>query len=432
MSGLKPRRVACLVAAAMLLPCATATAVATATAAFAPATPAGACVPGPTETPVLATTDRVGIIDLHFLGAQGAPVAFFECVGTRAIALGTRAQEGDFTNFYTATFWRCGRLTRRFAATATLPDGTLARGTGSARTVSCAHRFNLGAPARVAPGRRVSVRITDRWKVGGVRAKLCTTPPGGRRGCRSVVFRDSTTATRRFRFRKRGRWTVALRLRGADVRTSVAVGVRAPRKAAALPTVLATGDSTMEGVSSFLSDDLRDSADVVSDARPGFSISDGDGWKRVARSQVARLKPAATVASIGANEGFAVRAADGAMHECCDEAWVGEFADRLRTSMLTYRRHGHARVFWLTLVAPRDARRVPIFNAVNSAILRAAATVPGVRVLRMDQLFSPNGYQETIRDGGRDVRVREPDGIHLNVAGTRIAAREIVKAMRAP
>lgn len=425
MFGCKTRRVACLAAGVVALSCA-----AVAPAA-APPTPSNVCVPGPTDTPVIATIDRVGVIDLHFLGAQGAPVSFFECVGTHATALGTRAQDGDFTNLYAATFWRCARLTRRFAATATLPDGTPARGTASTRTVSCAHRFTLRVPPRVAPGGRVSVRIADRWKVGGVRTKLCITPPGGRRRCRSLVFRGATSATRRVRFRTRGRWTVELRLPGADIRASVAVGVRSDRPAAAPPTVLATGDSTMEGVSSFLSDDLRETAKVVSDARPGFSISGGDGWKQVARSQVARVRPATTVISIGANEGFAMRAADGAMHECCDDAWIEELAARMRTSMLTYRRGGNGRVFWLTLVAPRDPRRVPTFNAVNTAILQAAATAPGVRVLRMDQLFSPDGYQETIRDGGRDVRVREPDGIHLNVAGTRIAAREVVKAIRA-
>jgi hypothetical protein len=245
------------------------------------------------------------------------------------------------------------------------------------------------------------------------------------------VFERATAATRRFRFRTHGRWTVELRLPGAHMRTSIAVGVPSHEVAAALPTVLATGDSTMEGVSSFLADDLLKTATVVSDVRPGFSIGDGDGWKAVARAQVARVKPATTVVSIGANEGFPMRAADGAVHECCDEAWLDEFAGRLRASMVTYRRQGRARVFWLTLVAPRDARRVPVFGAVNTAILRAAAAVPGVRVLRMDQLFSPNGYQDAISDQGREVRVREPDGIHLNVAGTRIAAREIVRAMRA-
>ena len=55
--------------------------------------------------------------------------------------------------------------------------------------------------------------------------------------------------------------------------------------------------------------------------------------------------------------------------------------------------------------------------------MRAGRDIGGVRVLRMDLLFTPHGYREVMRYRGRDVRVREADGIHLNVAGTAIAAR---------
>ena len=95
--------------------------------------------------------------------------------------------------------------------------------------------------------------------------------------------------------------------------------------------------------------------------------------------------------------------------------------------MLTYRQ----RVLWLTVFAPRDPRRTPMADAVNVAILRAAAAVPAAQVVRMDLLFTPNGYRESIRYGGRDVYVREPDGVHLNVAGAEIAARAVVKALQA-
>jgi hypothetical protein len=60
----------------------------------------------------------------------------------------------------------------------------------------------------------------------------------------------------------------------------------------------------------------------------------------------------------------------------------------------------------------------------------AASGVARVMVMRMDELFSPHGYQETIRYRGHDVNVREHDGIHLNVSGTAIAATAIVQALR--
>lgn len=52
-------------------------------------------------------------------------------------------------------------------------------------------------------------------------------------------------------------------------------------------------------------------------------------------------------------------------------------------------------------------------------------------MIRIDQMFSPLGFQQTIRYRGRQVDVREPDGIHLNIAGTAIAAREIARQIRA-
>ena len=53
-----------------------------------------------------------------------------------------------------------------------------------------------------------------------------------------------------------------------------------------------------------------------------------------------------------------------------------------------------------------------------------------VSVLRMDALFTPNGFAEVIRYRGRYIRVRTADGIHLNVSGTAIAAKVVAAAIR--
>jgi len=53
-----------------------------------------------------------------------------------------------------------------------------------------------------------------------------------------------------------------------------------------------------------------------------------------------------------------------------------------------------------------------------------------VWVLRMDLLFSPQGFRDVMRHKGRDVRVRAADGIHLSVAGTKIAAEVVAAALR--
>lgn len=403
-------------------------ALAAAAPSAAAAAPANPCAEAPVTTTLAATATRLGVIDLHFTDAFGAPVDFFECDGERAIALGRRSQaRSTLTQLWAATSWRCGRLERDFVATAIRPDGSFVRGIAGIRTRSCAHRLDLQAPARVAPGGLARIRIVDGWRVGGVRAKLCVARPGARLACKPLVFASGKSRTRAFRMTRRGRWRVEVRLAGHPTRATIAVGVPAGAPRRSLPTLLATGDSTMDGLSGFLSDKLGDESKVVSEVEPGLGISHADELQPRAVKQVKRLAPSTTVVSIGANEGWPMRGADGAKHECCDEQWIAEYARRTRRTMQTYGR----RVFWLTMVAPREERRVPIFAAVNAAILRAAQGLAEVHVLRMDQLFSPSGYRERIRYDGRDVLVREPDGIHLNVAGNEIAAREVVKAVRA-
>jgi hypothetical protein len=165
--------------------------------------------------------------------------------------------------------------------------------------------------------------------------------------------------------------------------------------------------------------------------RPGLALSGPNIWVGVAAEQAARLRPDTTVLSIGANEGYKTLTGDGTKHECCDAAWVREYALRMRTTMYSYARGGHGRVFVLTIPAPRDPRRAPITRAVNAAMVFAAGGIPTVTVLRMDTLFTPNGYREVMRYDGQDVHVREPDGIHLNVSGAAIEARVVAQALRA-
>ena len=88
------------------------------------------------------------------------------------------------------------------------------------------------------------------------------------------------------------------------------------------------------------------------------------------------------------------------------------------------------RLLWLTLPLPREERRLVVTKVVNEAILAAAAARRGVEVLRMDLIFTPDGYRNVMRFRGSDVDVRDVDGIHLSVAGTAIAAKVIAERLR--
>lgn len=376
-----------------------------------------------------ADASRAGVIDLYFFHGGAAPVTYYECVGDRARRLGTAATTTPPTILPDATTWSCVRLKRRFVATATATDGSMETGSFGVRTRSCAQRFELRAPRRIAPGARLAVRIVDRWAIGGIHPQLCFTPPHERRGCKPLAFASAVSSVRRsVRADARGQWRIELRVRGHSIGATVAVGGKRAKQAAPPPVVLATGDSMMQGIDSFLGDDLGNAFSVRSDVRPGTGISKGTPWLGWATQQASHLRPNVTVLAIGANDGLPMPAAG----DCCGAAWIAEYTRRVRAMMRSYRRHGRGRVIWLTLPAPRPGAHDLPFAAVNRAILYAAAGMSGVTVLRIDQIFTPDGYRDVMRYRGRDVRVREPDGIHLSIAGTAIAATAIAKLVDKP
>ena len=118
---------------------------------------------------------------------------------------------------------------------------------------------------------------------------LCVSPPRGDRVCQQVGFKQAVAIkTRRFRADVRGRWRVELRIGDDRVRRSVTVGGGPASKPPQV--VLATGDSTMQGVDNFLADELGDAATLRSDIRVGTGISKSD-WQAIAGAQVKRNKP---------------------------------------------------------------------------------------------------------------------------------------------
>jgi hypothetical protein len=375
-----------------------------------------------------ADTTQAGVISLFFFGAQGAPVRFFERVGDTFVPLGTASSAGDPTAMRDAVTWRCDRRVRRFAATSVLAGGTRATGAYSVRTPSCATRLELSVPRRLAPGAVGRVRVADRWGNGSVAPRLCIAPPHGRRTCEKVRLRRAiSVATRRFRAAATGRWNVELRFRGHRVRRSVAVGAGVGSTAPP-PTVLATGDSTMQGIDTFLADELGDGAKVQSDVRPGTGIAKPLGpWARLAGTQTRRFRQAATVVSLGVVDGFPLHLGDARL-ECCGAGWVAEYTRRVRAMMKTYRRRGKARVLWLTLPVPRGPRDVA--DGVNRSVVEAAKGLAGVTVLRLDEFFTPVGFRQEMPYRGRTVSVREEDGIHLNITGSAIAAKLVAAALR--
>jgi hypothetical protein len=384
------------------------------------------------DGPVIAVDpSRLGHIDLLLGDVQGTTGRFFERVGARRIPLGEVTIDGPAAARLTgALTWSCTRRTRRLVVDVIHPDGTTASATYAIRTPGCRDRLIIEAPRSAPPGARIAVGVLDRWGLGDIAPRLCVRSPSGRRACRTVRFASRARAELPVRLTRDGAWGLDLVLGRLHTRRALTAGLStAPGRGPAQPTVLVTGDSTVQGIDAALGDRLRRSVQLVRDFRPGSGISHDD-WPRIAAAEARRFKPRATVISIGATDGYPMRLADGTSVACCAAPWQAEYQRRARAVMTAFVRGGRGYALWLTLPTPQDPRRAAISAVVNAAVERAAATVPGVVIVRLDRVLSPGWrYRRYLRYHGTRRVVRTPDGIHLTPAGAAIATDLILRAL---
>jgi lysophospholipase L1-like esterase len=379
-----------------------------------------------------ADLSQAGAINLAFHGAPGARVAFSEQRGGRSIPLGMATVGAqDFAVLLRAATWRCSPRTRAFRALATAADGTTATGSFTARTPSCADR--LGVAIRRVGGRpgRLRVLLRDTWGLGGLVAQVCAAPAAAPVRCHVVTFaRRRTVVTREVALGGPGRWRAEVRIGGHTFERLTGDAAADTR-----PVLLATGDSTIQGVDGYLADRLGARVRVRGESHAGTGISHVTAafdWQRVARAQAAAVRPLATVVSIGANDGFDMSTPSGSSAPCCGTAWTLEYARRARAMMLAYGRHGAARTLWLELPVPRASALAVVTAAVNRAVAMAASRTPTARVVPLASLLSPGGrFSAYITVHGRRLRVRQADGIHLAPAGAALAADAALAALRA-
>lgn len=395
--------------------------------------PAGARAAGP-EPLLYADTDQIGTIGLYAFELPGSQVRFYERAGGDRRLLGVRVVPAmAITDRLYAGRWRCARRLRRFEAVVRRADGTTHRARYSVRTPPCAQRLWLRAPRRAAPGSLVSVRVRDAWRLGDVAPLLCVRPPAGRGSCRRIAPAADRAAVRRVRLLRDGRWRLSLRLGRAVVRRTVLSGIAGAGGSRRPPTVLVTGDSTVQNLDAVMAERLRRSARVVPAWRGGSTVGGADPvWPAAAAKLVRRRHPRLTIVSAGASEGFPIAAADGTKAPCCGPGWQAAYAAGARRMMEAFAQDGRGQTLWLLLPAMRDPRRRPIIEAVNAATTAAAAGLSSVTLVHVDDVISPGGtYRRSLRYRGRTRVIRQPDGIHLTVAGARIVGDLLMRTLGA-
>jgi hypothetical protein len=203
-----------------------------------------------------------------------------------------------------------------------------------------------------------------------------------------------------------------------------------------LDRLLVTGDSLSTPLDIEIARKLADQGAGVQVTRDphlatGISNTGLVDWGQLSSSQASQDDPEAVILFIGANEGYPMPGPSGEQVSCCGPAWESIFQSRVGQMLDNYLRAGAERVYWLTVPTQRDPARKPIADAVNEAIRKAAAMRgAAVRVIDLVPTFTPgDSYRDSIDIDGRQTIVRESDGIHLNEAGSSVAADLVLQAV---
>ncbi|MGI8713660.1 MAG: GDSL-type esterase/lipase family protein [Solirubrobacteraceae bacterium] len=208
------------------------------------------------------------------------------------------------------------------------------------------------------------------------------------------------------------------------------IGAPSPARRS-LHSLLVTGDSMSEPLDQDLAQQLiPNGVHVIQDPHIGTGISNSVllDWGKLSVHQVRQYDPQAVVIFIGANDGYAMPGPNGKPVGCCSAGWAAIYAGRVRQMMNTYRRAGAARVYWLTLPTPRDSARAKISLVVNAAIEVAAEPWRDqIRIVDTVPVFTPGErYRDSMTIDGVPTIVRQSDGIHLNDAGSSLAAKLVL------
>jgi hypothetical protein len=242
---------------------------------------------------------------------------------------------------------------------------------------------------------------------------------------RSVVRVGARATAVRMTAPRPGEWYV--RVRGGWINITRRLRIRPFGRRL---NVLVAGDSMVERVGRHIRRALRGpKVRVRTDIHYGGGISNPFGldWREEARTIVARRRPDVVVLLLGGTEGWALGSAG-----CCGAAWIGEYAARVREIMQTLEQAGAAQVYWMTLPAPADPRRVKPLRAANTALARAVQGLePWVRLVDISALLTPGFvYRASTLIDGLVTPLRMPDGMHLSHPGALMAANEVERWLR--
>jgi hypothetical protein len=199
-------------------------------------------------------------------------------------------------------------------------------------------------------------------------------------------------------------------------------------------TVYFAGDSLSAGPGwAFLTlQREKRTVEVRAEYEVGTGLLRGDyfDWVRHLRGIAAGAQPDVIVFMAGANDSQDAILA-GRYHPVGTRVWDRVYRARVAAAMDAARAGGR-RVIWVGMPPMREAKLSDGMAEVDAVFRSEAVKRPNVTYLDTWSLFDgPGGrYTDQVRDtNGRYVYVRLPDGIHLNVKGSQLLAREVARVV---
>ncbi len=199
--------------------------------------------------------------------------------------------------------------------------------------------------------------------------------------------------------------------------------------------VLVTGDSLSTYVGQQLTS-LTDDAGLVTVSlvdRNGTGLTNPSffNWQKAARTDMAKRDPDVVIMIIGGNDGWPMDTPAGRRVQVGTDQWVEEYARRTAAVMRTFQ-DGGREVYWSGPPTARAAKWDTLYRKINRADAAAAAALPGATYVDLYEGTAVEGdYAEYVPDGGKQVKARQPDGIHWTFTGAKLPARLLIEQLEA-
>lgn len=212
---------------------------------------------------------------------------------------------------------------------------------------------------------------------------------------------------------------------GATTTTTAPIVLRTPTATDPL-RVLVSGDSLMGWIGPALTQELRGQPmDLTEDWEVGSGLARPDviNWPDRLAEDMEADDPEVVVLGFGGNDAQDMSTDDGVVRLGTEE-WAAEYQRRVAQILDVLEAPGRT-VYWVGLPITTRDNIEEASPAMRAAVEAELAVRPWAHYVDSARALSPDGvYVTYLKDSsGQDVKVREGDGVHPNLAGaTRIVA----------